>query len=97
MINDSPGCASRAWLASRRASDRPMPRPRCIGRSLARRLASHAREAHPGLSLITLRVLPGNDAAVRAYLGAGFVRVDHATESAWNSGQPTAWWWMQLV
>jgi ribosomal protein S18 acetylase RimI-like enzyme len=74
----------------------PAHRGRGLGRSLARQLAGHARELHPGLSLIALRVLPGNDAALRAYLAAGFVRVDLATEAAWNAGQRVAWSWMQL-
>lgn len=75
----------------------PGHRGRGIGRLLARRLVDHAREAHPGLGLIALRLLPGNGAALRAYAGAGFVRVDAATETAWNAGQRTAWAWMRLA
>ena len=75
----------------------PSLRGRGIGRLLARRLADHARDAHPGLALIALRLLPGNETALRAYAGAGFVRVDQATETAWNAGQRTAWSWMRLA
>jgi ribosomal protein S18 acetylase RimI-like enzyme len=75
----------------------PAHRGRGVGRALARALAARARDDHPALPLVALRVLPDNAAALRAYAAAGFVRVDPPTEAAWNAGQPVAWAWMRLA
>ncbi|QZY29252.1 GNAT family N-acetyltransferase [Nocardioides coralli] len=74
----------------------PAGRGRGLGRRLTRLLAERAREAHPALATVCLRVLPDNVAGHRAYLAAGFAFVDAETEQAWNAGQPTAYRWMVL-
>lgn len=74
----------------------PAHRSRGLGRKLAALLTEVAREAHPDLPTVCLRVLPDNVSAQRAYQAAGFVSVDEATESAWNAGQPTSYCWMVI-
>ena len=72
----------------------PARRGTGVGRRLTRLLVERARQAHPELATICLRVLPDNHAGHRAYLAAGFQFVDAATEESWNAGQPAAYRWM---
>ncbi len=72
----------------------PARRGEGVGRRLTRMLGERARQAHPELATICLRVLPDNLAGHRAYLAAGLQFVDAATEEAWNAGQPAAYRWM---
>jgi [ribosomal protein S18]-alanine N-acetyltransferase len=72
----------------------PAHRGRGAGRRLAALLAGHARRARPGVSTVALRVVPQNTAALRAYAGAGFLTVDEATRTLWNTGQPADYVWM---
>jgi GNAT superfamily N-acetyltransferase len=67
-----------------------------VGRRLTRLLAERARQSHPELGTVCLRVLPDNPAGHRAYLAAGFAFVDAETEREWNAGQPTSYRWMVL-
>lgn len=72
----------------------PARRGAGVGRLLTRLLAEHARQAHPELGTVCLRVLPDNPAGHRAYLAAGFRFVDPDLEATWNAGQPRAYRWM---
>ncbi|WP_432479014.1 GNAT family N-acetyltransferase [Nocardioides sp. GXQ0305] len=74
----------------------PARRGEGVGRRLTRLLAEQARDAHPDLPTVCLRVLPDNVAGHRAYEAAGLAFVDPDTEAAWNAGQPTAYRWMVL-
>ena len=74
----------------------PERRGQGIGRALTSRLATAARDRHPHLGTVFLRVRPENAAGHRAYQAAGFTFADPATEAAWNQGQPTQYRWMVL-
>jgi len=75
----------------------PERRGQGVGRTLTSLLAAAARDRHPHLETVCLRVRPENTAGHRAYEAAGFTFVDAATEAAWNLGQPTQYRWMVLV
>lgn len=75
----------------------PERRGQGVGRALTSLLAAAARERHPHLGNVCLRVRPENAAGHRAYEAAGFTFVDPATEAAWNQGQPTQYRWMVLA
>ena len=75
----------------------PERRGQGTGRALTSLLAAAARDRHPHLETVCLRVRPENTAGHRAYEAAGFTFVDAATEAAWNLGQPTQYRWMVLV
>ena len=75
----------------------PERRGRGVGRALTSLLARTARDRHPHLAHVCLRVRPENAAGHRAYEAAGFAFVDPATEAAWNEGQPTQYRWMVLA
>ena len=74
----------------------PERRGQGVGRALTSLLAGAARDRHPHLDTVCLRVRPENAAGHRAYEEAGFTFVDPATEAAWNQGQPTQYRWMVL-
>jgi RimJ/RimL family protein N-acetyltransferase len=74
----------------------PERRGRGVGRAFVRALAEHARQAHPELSLVVLRVQPQNARAIRAYLAAGFVAVPADEQDTWNQGQRAVYHWMRL-
>ena len=74
----------------------PDRRGQGIRRALTRQLACAARQHHPELDTVCLRVLPDNNAGHRAYEAAGFAFVDAETEAAWNQGQKTQYRWMVL-
>jgi ribosomal protein S18 acetylase RimI-like enzyme len=75
----------------------PERRGQGVGRALTSLLAAAARDRHPRLGTVCLRVRPENTAGHRAYEAAGFTFVDPATEAAWNHGQPTQYRWMVLA
>jgi ribosomal protein S18 acetylase RimI-like enzyme len=64
-----------------------------VGRALAGALADRARAA--GFTDVWLRVVPGNEPALRAYAGVGFARASQEDEEAFNRGQPVAYVWMR--
>jgi RimJ/RimL family protein N-acetyltransferase len=71
----------------------PDARGRGLGRCLARALAD---EAHGrGFADVWLRVVPDNEAALRAYAAAGFVRATVDQERAFDAGQPVAYRWLR--
>jgi ribosomal protein S18 acetylase RimI-like enzyme len=72
----------------------PARRGRGLGRLLVGALIAEARSR--GLEEIWLRVVPDNEAAVRCYLGAGFVRASPDEEAAFNVGQPRVYAWMRF-
>ena len=74
----------------------PSRRGRGLGKELARSLVERARQSHPELPHVILRVRPDNTVARRAYVGAGFVELDPAEAKAWNEGQPTEYVWMRM-
>lgn len=63
-----------------------------VGRALTQLLAAHASQRYAD---VFLRVRPGNDRAVRCYLGAGFVRLAVDEEQQFNVGQPVEYLWMR--
>lgn len=75
----------------------PERRGQGVGRALTSLLTAAARDRHPRLGAVCLRVRPENTAGHRAYEAAGFTFVDPATEAAWNQGQPTQYRWMVLA
>jgi [ribosomal protein S18]-alanine N-acetyltransferase len=75
----------------------PERRGQGVGRALTSLLAGSARQHHPELDTVCLRVRPESTAGHRAYEAAGFTFVDPATEAAWNQGQPTPYRWMVLT
>jgi RimJ/RimL family protein N-acetyltransferase len=75
----------------------PSRRGQGLGKELTRSLVDRARQAHPELPHVILRVRPDNAVARRAYLGAGFVELDAAEAKIWNEGQRTEYIWMRLA
>jgi ribosomal protein S18 acetylase RimI-like enzyme len=71
----------------------PARRGRGIGRALTAGLLERARAAD--IDEVWLRVVPGNEPALRAYAAAGFARASADEESAFNCGQPVAYVWMR--
>jgi ribosomal protein S18 acetylase RimI-like enzyme len=71
----------------------PARRGRGIGRALTAALVERARAA--GFADVWLRVVPGNEPALRTYAAAGFVRASADEESAFNQDQPVAYVWMR--
>ncbi|MBV1849308.1 GNAT family N-acetyltransferase [Catellatospora tritici] len=71
----------------------PARRNQGLGRELVRSLTGLARELHP---TVFLRLVPGNDAALACYLGAGFVRVPAEQEQEWNAIQPRPYLWLTV-
>lgn len=74
----------------------PERRGQGLGRAFVRALAEQARQAHPELSLVLLRVEPENARAIRAYAAAGFVPVPFDEQETWNQGQRATYHWMVL-
>ncbi len=74
----------------------PEHRGRGVGRSLTRALTDRARETHPELPAVILRVRPENEQAIRCYTAAGFVAVPADEQATWNEGQRFAYHWMVL-
>ena len=72
----------------------PARRGRGVGRTLAAALLAEARRL--GWSDVWLRVVPGNEPAIRAYAAAGFARATSDEERAFNVGQPVAYVWMRV-
>jgi ribosomal protein S18 acetylase RimI-like enzyme len=72
----------------------PERRGRGVGRALVRELVDRARNTHPELSDVILRVRPENAQAIRAYVAAGFVDVPADEQATWNAGQRFAYHWM---
>ncbi|MDI1461495.1 GNAT family N-acetyltransferase [Catellatospora sp. KI3] len=72
----------------------PRRRGHGLGRELVRALTGLARRAHP---TVFLRLVPGNDAALACYLGAGFVRVAAEQEREWNAIQPRPYLWLTFT
>jgi ribosomal protein S18 acetylase RimI-like enzyme len=71
----------------------PAERGRGVGRALTLLLAERARAA--GFDAVWLRVVPDNEAALRAYAAAGFVRAGADEERAFNRGQPRRYAWLR--
>lgn len=69
----------------------PARRGRRLGRQLVSGLVQQAQRHYP---VLAMRVHSTNEAAVRAYAGAGFVRASEVEERAWNVGQPVEYVWM---
>jgi ribosomal protein S18 acetylase RimI-like enzyme len=74
----------------------PDHRGRGIGRSLTRALTDRARQQHPELPAVILRVRPENQQAIRCYTAAGFVALPEHEQATWNEGQRFAYHWMAL-
>jgi ribosomal protein S18 acetylase RimI-like enzyme len=70
----------------------PARRGHGIGRELTAALLERARLE--GFADVWLRVVPGNDPALRAYAAAGFTRALEDEEAAFNRDQPLAYVWM---
>ncbi|MEU4191377.1 GNAT family N-acetyltransferase [Kribbella sp. NPDC026611] len=73
----------------------PEVRGRGFGRELVQALLGPALDA--GYSEVFLRVRPENAAAIRTYLGSGFVDVPAALMEEWNDGQPVPYRWMRYA
>ncbi|MEV7173571.1 GNAT family N-acetyltransferase [Streptomyces sp. NPDC093224] len=71
----------------------PELRGRSIGRTLVAGLLARALET--GHADVFLRVHPDNGAALRCYLGAGFVPVEAQLADVWNASQPVAYTWLR--
>lgn len=74
----------------------PSRRGRGLGKKLTGLLVERARQAHPELSHVILRVRPDNTVARHAYVRAGFVELDAAEAKIWNEGQRAEYVWMRL-
>jgi RimJ/RimL family protein N-acetyltransferase len=74
----------------------PERRGQGLGRAFVRALAEQARQTHPELALVLLRVQPENTRAIRAYSAAGFVPVPADEQDTWNQGQREVYHWMRL-
>jgi len=74
----------------------PQQRGRGVGNALTRALTARARDTHPELPAVILRVRPENQQAIRCYAGAGFVAVPADEQAVWNEGQRFAYHWMVL-
>jgi len=74
----------------------PERRGQGLGRVLVRDLVARARQTHPELPDVILRVRPENAQAIRAYAAAGFVDVPADEQATWNEGQRFAYHWMVL-
>ena len=74
----------------------PEHRGRGVGRTFTRALVGRARQTHPELPAVILRVRPENRQAIRAYTAAGFVAVPADERATWNLGQRFAYHWMVL-
>ena len=72
----------------------PEHRGRGVGRALTRALSDRARDTHPELPAVILRVRPENAQAIRAYAAAGFVAIPDDEQAVWNEGQRLAYHWM---
>jgi ribosomal-protein-alanine N-acetyltransferase len=75
----------------------PEHRGRGVGRALTRALTERARETHPELPAVILRVRPENVPAIRCYRAAGFLDVPDEEQATWNRGQRFAYHWMVLA
>jgi ribosomal protein S18 acetylase RimI-like enzyme len=71
----------------------PTRRGRGLGRTFVAMLLAEARRL--GWASVWLRVAPDNDAALHAYLAAGFTRATEDEETAFNAGQPDAYVWLR--
>ena len=67
-----------------------------LGQALTRALSARARESHPRLPTVFLRVRPDNERALRCYAAAGYVAVPADEQASWNEGQRFAYHWMVL-
>jgi ribosomal-protein-alanine N-acetyltransferase len=74
----------------------PEHRGRGVGQALTRALSARARQTHPELPAVFLRVRPDNEQAIRCYTGAGFVALPEAEQASWNEGQRFDYHWMML-
>jgi GNAT superfamily N-acetyltransferase len=104
LDDDEPVAYGELWLDAEeeevelaRLLVAPARRGRGVGRTLTSLLSNAARERHPELPTVCLRVLPENVAGHRAYQAAGFGFVDPDAEKEWNAGQPTQYRWMVLA
>src|SRR5262249_26788489 len=61
----------------------PEHRGRGVGRALTAALTDRAREAHPELPSVFLRVRPDNAQAIKAYAAAGYVAVPADEQATW--------------
>ena len=73
----------------------PPLRSRGVGRRLVGELLGKA--ADTGLGAVFLRVRPGNEVAIRCYLGSGFVDVGPDRTAEFNAGQPVPYVWMEHI
>ncbi|MEW2511334.1 GNAT family N-acetyltransferase [Streptomyces sp. NPDC046870] len=64
-----------------------------LGRLLVQGLL--ARAVRAGFTDVSLRVHPGNDRALRCYLGAGFRPVSPELAASWNTAQPVDYVWLR--
>jgi ribosomal protein S18 acetylase RimI-like enzyme len=73
---------------------RPERRGTGVGRTMVRALADRAREVHPELPSVFLRVRPDNEPALHCYRAAGFQSIPEHEQASWNKGQRFAYHWM---
>lgn len=73
----------------------PALRGQGVGTELVRALLTPALAA--GHADVFLRVRPDNVAAIKTYLGVGFVDVSPQEMDEWNAGQPLAYRWMRYA
>ncbi|WP_326601559.1 GNAT family N-acetyltransferase [Streptomyces sp. NBC_01800] len=71
----------------------PEARGKGLGRVLVRGLLAQAHES--GCADVFMRVHPGNEKALRCYLGAGFRPVAPGLAENWNAAQPVNYVWLR--
>jgi len=69
----------------------PDRRGQGIGRILVAELIAHLPA---GYADVFMRVHPDNEAALRCYAAAGFIRVGAELEAQWNAPQPVRYVWL---
>lgn len=69
----------------------PSSRNKGLGRLLIDLLIHEISQPNPQ---IWVRVIPGNQPAIRCYLNSGFVRAPHDEEVLYNTNQPHDYVWM---
>lgn len=76
---------------------RILVKPDCRGKGLGQAFVTALIKVAStyGIDDLFLRVLPENLAAISCYEKCEFIRLDRATQNAFNQGQPTEYVWMK--